>query len=1039
MLSLFLLYVVGINVFLSTSLFDTVVNGVDPVMLHIDYRKGWSIIPGRIHAEHLTIRSSDSNVEWILSLDEVDFDVSFLALARQRFDVSRAEGRGISMRARQKLDAAPESAAEVAHLPPIAGYPAFSVRPAGPPSPERWDDAQYRLWTVRLENVVAEDVREVWIDGGRFEGNARITGRFYLKPIRDVEVGPAHVAVREGKVTYGPSLGVAKKLAGSVDLTIDRFDPRAVPDNTILRHITLATELDGALADLGTLPLPLPASVSTEIDIDRLALKIDRGVLANGTRIDLSTGRLGVAKRNLLGRAAMDLRLAVVDETLGAKLSLRDVSIARSDDVAILSAPRIAVSADARALDLATEPFRDARIVTDLPHVELADARLLDAFIPKATPLDVRGGTAKAQGTVTYLVADHSATGSGHLHGNELDVRLSKLRVRGSFDVLGSFTGLRWSEGLVDDMRVSAAVTDGLLASHRDPAQPKVAVGSLFLDARAANVDLVDPLRAFDASFEMTDASIADVGLLRGYLPKDARATARFGVEGRVTVAEHRARGRLHARTNALGVLVGDVQMHAQVDAQAKVHDWDWERGDLAIDDALVDVSGLTLTRSKDPAPLASIDRISVRLASPTFAFTAPFQQIELAAVLDGGRVADATVVDGLLPDGSTIGLASDAGTFEARGRFAIKGGIASGKARVNAKHMGVRTEAFAVDGDARLAVDLERWDLDRRTVSFGPSHLALREVHGRFGRKGTGELSMNALELAAKVKDLDLAKPSLRGVDARLVVDDAELPDARSLAAMLPDGSAVRIESGSAYASGAIEISSSTNSATGTLDIDIQKGGIALNQTTLVGNFGVRAKILGYDADSSTLDISGSRVTLRDVKVAHASAETTAWRGDAALERATVCFGSDQRTASATGLDAVVKLDADNAKPVLGVLLRDSVPKFLVGLADMPRLEAYARVRLAPHAFVVSDVSASGGDVAVRGAYAIHGEDRSGAFVVEKGPFSVGLGLEKDGVSPRFFNLDVWLAAQEKSVKAKAPRVGQPGQRIPPKERAKP
>jgi hypothetical protein len=96
-------------------------------------------------------------------------------------------------------------------------------------------------------------------------------------------------------------------------------------------------------------------------------------------------------------------------------------------------------------------------------------------------------------------------------------------------------------------------------------------------------------------------------------------------------------------------------------------------------------------------------------------------------------------------------------------------------------------------------------------------------------------------------------------------------------------------------------------------------------------------------------------------------------------------------------------------------------VPKLVADLAAMPRLSARARLRFAPHEFVLSDVSATGGDVALRGSYALYDEDRRGAFVVEKGPFSLGLRLDNDGASARFFNLDAWLGAQERTVKAKA------------------
>ncbi len=180
--ALALFYLAGINVFLSTGLFESVVDG-DPRAIDIHYERGWSFLPGRIHAENLSIRGRDGNVEWILRIDAVEFDVSLFALARQRFEVSRVHGRGISFRLRSRLDALEVTPEKVDGLPDIAGFPRVPVRPYLQCTPEEWSDADYHLWTVKLGGVVAEDVREVWIDRQRFDGSASITGSFRLKPI----------------------------------------------------------------------------------------------------------------------------------------------------------------------------------------------------------------------------------------------------------------------------------------------------------------------------------------------------------------------------------------------------------------------------------------------------------------------------------------------------------------------------------------------------------------------------------------------------------------------------------------------------------------------------------------------------------------------------------------------------------------------------------------------------------------------------------------------------------------------------------------
>ncbi|MBX3210112.1 MAG: hypothetical protein KF764_34090 [Labilithrix sp.] len=883
-MSLYALYVVAINTLLSTSLFDRLVNQ-DPETIRIRYTRGWSLLPGRVHAEGLSIRSSDSNVEWRLSLDEVTFDVSVLALTQQRFEVTRARGRGVRLRARQKLDAWPDTAEQVSTLPPIEGYPAFSVRPAGPPSLERWDDSKYALWTVQLDDVIAEDVREVWIDDGRFEGEARVAGRFYLKPIRAVEVGPARVEIRGGRVTLGRSLVLAKDVAGAADVRLDRFDPRFV-GGSVLRWLTLRTELRATFADPATLPFAMPAGayVSGEVAAPRVDLRIDRGVVASGTRVELGAKRVVVSKANVVGTAALGVAVEVTNDgdgdRLRAEVGALDLALVRADAAGVLRAPRAVVTADARRLDLADAPFGDAHATLRLTDADLVDAAVLDPYVPPAAPVAILGGSARASATLELFAADRHASGSVELHAKELDVRLAEIRTRGSFGVLASFGAYRWEQRLVEDARLSLVVTNAALSAARAPTKPKVTADTLRLDARSAAVDLDDPLRSLEASFELPDASIVDVHLLDGF-PRagmeGAPGRSRFALDGRVTIEDHLARGTLHARSRELGLVLGDVHVRAAVEAHARVHDVRWERGDLAIDEASIVASGVAITRGA--APLGTVERIAVRVESPHFDFGAP-----------------------------------------------------------------------------------------------------------------------------------------LGGVDARLVIAGAEIRDARALdALLLPAGGAVRIESGEARASCDVRVSASKRTSSGELAIEIARGGIAVRETRLAGDFGLRATVGGFDPATSTFDVSGSRMTMREIAVVRAAAETTRWRGDLVFQKALV------RLRGEPGLDAVVRLDADDARPLLGVLLRDSVPKLLVGLAEMPRLAAYARLRFAPHALVLSDVSATGGDVALRGAFALYDDDRRGAFVVEKGPFSVGLRLGNDGTTPRFFNLDAWLGAQQRNVAAKA------------------
>ena len=159
-----------------------------------------------------------------------------------------------------------------------------------------------------------------------------------------------------------------------------------------------------------------------------------------------------------------------------------------------------------------------------------------------------------------------------------------------------------------------------------------------------------------------------------------------------------------------------------------------------------------------------------------------------------------------------------------------------------------------------------------------------------------------------------------------------------------------------------------------------------------------------GFDPEHSALDLAGSRLWMRDVRVTGASTSTSAWQGNVLLRAGTLRFDP------APAMNGTLTIDARDASPVLALLLGDSLPRFLVGLTDMPRLHGSAQLDLAPGLLVLSSLDARGGDIAVRGAYVVRDDHHLGAFVIEKGLFSAGLRVADDGPHIHFFGLEGWL-----------------------------
>ena len=251
-----LLYLAGMNVFLRTRLFRSVITS-DSGSLRIDYVSAYSLVPGRIHVEGLTIRGRDSSVEWILAIDRCDFRQSFFDLLRRRFHADHVRGSGLSMRVRQRVQKVTPAAAA---LPPVPGFLDPPLADVGPPPPPL-TDAQYRLWSVQLDDVVAEHVRELWIDTVRTTGDLRVEGRWFFRPLRWLDIGPAALDLRSMNVFDGADVPVGLDVHGTMVLTVHPVDLRDLDGNALLDHVACDADLHGAL-----LAGPLIESIDGEPD-----------------------------------------------------------------------------------------------------------------------------------------------------------------------------------------------------------------------------------------------------------------------------------------------------------------------------------------------------------------------------------------------------------------------------------------------------------------------------------------------------------------------------------------------------------------------------------------------------------------------------------------------------------------------------------------------------------------------------------------------------------------------------------------------------
>jgi hypothetical protein len=439
----YLLYLLAINVFLSTRLFDVTVNA-DPGTLQVRYERGWSIWPGTVHARTLSIRSVDSNVEWILRIAKVRFDVSFAALVKRRFQASDVRGTGISFRLRTRVDSWDAKPERLSGLPPIEGLSKPPVRPYKQCSPEEWSDADYHLITVLLSDVHADDVREIWIDRYQLVGETSITGGFFLKPIREVRVGPVRTTIQASRLLVKDATWV-DGLGGSTDLAIASFDPRTAAGKDILRGTTLDVDLHGTVPDIATLPLPLPSDVHAHgaVDLRRLAARFEHGSLAPGSRVEAVAPGLVVESEPYRLSTAFSVDEKGVD---GGHLVMHAmVGSARLErqGETLVAAPRIDATGEASGLGM-DRGLEEPHVVVESGGIDVPDLRTFATLVPKDSKIALDGGHARAELRVESWPDDSRATGRASMQADDLDVRASGVRVRGGATAKASVDSFDW-------------------------------------------------------------------------------------------------------------------------------------------------------------------------------------------------------------------------------------------------------------------------------------------------------------------------------------------------------------------------------------------------------------------------------------------------------------------------------------------------------------------------------------------------------------------------------------------------------------------
>lgn len=408
-------YLLVVNLLLWTGLAKSIINRIDPAHVSFDYDSAYSVWFARVHTKGFVVTGTDSAVQWRITTDEASTTFGVTDFFARRVHMFGAEAKGVTVRIRFKVVA--PTPQYLAALPPIEGFPDPPLKTVEPPP---LSDADYNLWTVALDDVVAQDVREVWVDTVHFtdEGGGRVQGAFYLKPMRSVFVDPTQYQVALGAVRVGAT-PVATGIHGDFDLRIAQFDPRAPTGNEAFKFVDANAVAVATLTDLAW----LDSIAGPELAFTggggplEISAQLRSGVIQPGSRFGLSSNDWAAWRGRAWASGSSLVRAHVADDHhVGADVAVVSSQVdLHYDRSSLVSAPMIALDLLMANTDLAA-PLHPWTAHVDVPAAGVSDLKSLDgpmgdsaflyggsAHFSVHADADPRGGSGTFDATVSQL------------------------------------------------------------------------------------------------------------------------------------------------------------------------------------------------------------------------------------------------------------------------------------------------------------------------------------------------------------------------------------------------------------------------------------------------------------------------------------------------------------------------------------------------------------------------------------------------------------------------------------------------------------
>ncbi|MBZ0331158.1 hypothetical protein KZO25_12610 [Halomonas sp. ANAO-440] len=686
LLMLALLALAGTNILLNST---SAQSWIDRRLPHVTiaWEAGWSLWPGRLHFQGLTIERHATELPLYLAVDEAEVRIATTGLLRRQLTLQQLDAHGIRL-----LRAGPHR---------LEGEGELQARGL--------ELATRRVGTNSFRLTL--DAGSLWRDDILLADDLRLDTTLNVAP-------------------FDPSPGLDRQQLNQLSgrLSLDgRADAWDVFNPYLQATPWLSLEGSGALtAELMLHSGKLAADSHVTLESPNLAVELDEAALLGSQDGNASRQRLSGR-----GRASLVVHGGEAPGRTHLDVSLEDVAMSPAEadeEDPLLTSRRFAISARLESADLTAPPAPPALARMTWQEAEVPDVSRLARYLPPGLPLTLHAGTARLDARFDYQ--EGRLEGRADLSGNDIAMTLMEQPLIGELSL-----GLNLAE--LDPMASRLDLSGSRLqvtAAREDPvgeASPMVTELS-FPQASFTAPGALDAWYAPDGAAPL-DGAVTVVGRVSHLAFLDTFLEDAFNGRGMtldgagrlfadLRFEDGQPMGGSSMRIEASTLETRFLEFHAR--GRGRLIARLVEASDEPTAELQLDLEQASLTRGQDTRPLLIAPSLNLTAEIDTLTRDHAARSATLQLSWPEAAIPDVAVFADHMPDSSPLRLLGGSATSQGQLTFDSSGV----RGEITLSGQGLRAGLFDAEvlGEIILALPIRHASLDGSTLDLSGSRFTL-------------------------------------------------------------------------------------------------------------------------------------------------------------------------------------------------------------------------------------------------------------------------------------------------------------------------